>query len=78
MTRLIGTIAALAALAAYVDAGVSFTSPKAGAKLVAGNSIEVKWDDGGDGPKLADLTTFQLFLCAGGNTAGQIVSSKFA
>jgi hypothetical protein len=60
-------LAAFAALAPLASAGVSFTSPKAGAKLTAGSAISVKWAEGGTGPKLTDLLTYQLFLCAGGD-----------
>ena len=53
---------ALAALAA----GIKFTKPVAGTTLKAGTAIEVDWQDGGDGPKIADLTTYQLILVGGG------------
>ena len=76
MTRLILPLVAFAALAPLARAGISFTSPSAGAKLSAGNSITVNWQDGGDGPSTGDLTTYQLFLCAGGNSAGQNVSDN--
>ncbi|KAH8729069.1 hypothetical protein GQ44DRAFT_701512 [Phaeosphaeriaceae sp. PMI808] len=72
MTRLILTLAAATALAPLVGA-VKFSSPKAGATLTAGTAIEVKWDEGGDGPKMADLLTYELFLCAGGNNDGESI-----
>ncbi|KAH7064091.1 beta-1,6-glucan boisynthesis protein-like protein [Paraphoma chrysanthemicola] len=71
MARLLLPLAALTALVPFVSAGVSFTSPKAGATLTAGTAIEVKWEDDGDSPKLTDLLTYELFLVAGGNKAEQ-------
>ena len=76
MARIILPLVALAALIPYVSAGVEFTKPKAGAKLTAGTAIEVEWKDGGDGPKLSELLTYELFLCAGGNDATDQVSSE--
>lgn len=66
MARLLLPLAALAALAPFVSAGISFVSPKAGATLTAGTSIDVKWEEGGTGPKLTELLSYELFLCAGG------------
>lgn len=67
MARLLLPLAALSAVVPYVSAGVEFTSPKAGAKLTAGTAIDVKWQEGGEGPKLTELLTYELFLCAGGS-----------
>jgi hypothetical protein len=66
-TMLWTPLALLAALARLAAADVEFVSPKAGAKLVGGGAIEVEWKDSGDKPAIADLTTYELFLCAGGN-----------
>jgi hypothetical protein len=74
MARLIFSLAALVALAPFASAGISFKSPQAGATLTAGQSITIEWEDGGDGPAITDLTTYELFLCAGGNEAGTFVS----
>jgi len=51
---------------AALAAGIKFTKPAAGTTLKAGTAIEVEWQDGGDGPKISDLTTYQLILVAGG------------
>jgi hypothetical protein len=67
MPRLLLPLVALAALAPLVSAGVKFTNPAPGDKLKAGTAITVEWEEGGTGPKLTDLSTFQLFLCAGGD-----------
>ena len=56
-----------------VSADVQFTSPSANAKLSAG-SVTVQWKDSGDDPAISALTTYQLFLCAGGNTEDEYVS----
>ena len=66
MTRLLLPLTAFAALAPLVSAGIKFTSPAAGDKLTAGTAIEVEWEEGGDGPKISDLTTYQLILVGGG------------
>jgi len=75
MSRLLLPLVAVAALLPYVDAGVTFTSPKAGASLTAGRAIDVKWEDDGESPKLTELLTYELFLCAGGNEDGSNVST---
>jgi hypothetical protein len=76
MARLMLPLAALVALVPFASAGIQFTSPEAGATLKAGTSIQVGWEEGGDGPKLTDLTTFELFLCAGGSKEGTFVSAS--
>ncbi|KAF1946898.1 hypothetical protein EJ02DRAFT_450237 [Clathrospora elynae] len=67
MARLILPLVGLAALCPLVSAGVKFTKPEAGSTLTAGTAIEVDWIEGGDGPELTDLLTYELFLIAGGN-----------
>jgi hypothetical protein len=75
MARLLLSLAAVAAVVPYASAAPKFSSPAAGATLKAGETIVVKWDDSGDTPKQADLLTYTLFLCAGGNKAGTFVST---
>jgi hypothetical protein len=75
MARLLLPLAALAALAPLVSAGVKFTSPAPGDKLTAGSSIDVEWEEGGTGPKLTDLATYNLFLCAGGDGTAPVCES---
>jgi hypothetical protein len=73
MTRIVLPFAALvAALSPLVDAGVKFTSPKAGDKLTAGTAVTVKWEEGGTGPKLTDLATYQLQVMVGDNNGLQV------
>lgn len=60
-------LALLAAITPFALADVEFTSPAAGAKLTGGGSINIAWKDSGSAPSISDLTTYQLFLCAGGN-----------
>jgi hypothetical protein len=50
-----------------VLADVRFTKPAAGASIAGGTVLQVEWEDSGDAPSISDLTTYQLFLCAGGN-----------
>ena len=59
----------LTAFATLAKAGIHFTLPKAGDKLTAGDAIKVEWEEKGSGPGPDDLTTYQLFLCAGPNDA---------
>ena len=73
MTRILLPLALLAALSPLVNAGVKFTSPSAGDKLTAGTSVTVKWEEGGSGPALTDLTTYQLQLIVGGNEGSEQV-----
>jgi len=57
----------LAAVAPYALADVQFTSPDAGATVEGGTTLSVKWKESGTSPPITSLTTYQLFLCAGGN-----------
>ncbi|KIW05872.1 uncharacterized protein PV09_03072 [Verruconis gallopava] len=59
--------------AGFAIADVKFTSPAAGSSHAGGGSLQVTWEDSGTAPALSDLTTYQLFLCAGGNDASSIV-----
>lgn len=57
-----------ALLAFLAAAEIEFISPKPGSKISGGSSIKVEWkkpaaDEG--------LTSFQLFLAAGGDAAGE-------
>jgi hypothetical protein len=54
-------------------ADVKFTSPPAGATLDGGGVLTVEWEESGDEPSISDLSTFELFLCAGGNEEGSYV-----
>ncbi|KAF1926367.1 uncharacterized protein M421DRAFT_67686 [Didymella exigua CBS 183.55] len=75
MTRLLLSFTALAALAPLVSAGIKFKSPIAGAELTAGTAIEIEWEEGGTGPSISELTTYQLILVGGGqkDTEQQVV-----
>jgi hypothetical protein len=65
-------LALLAALLPFTLADVEFTSPDGG-QSISGLSIDIKWKDSGDDPPLSDLSTYQMFLCAGGNEEGSYV-----
>ena len=62
-------------LLGLVEAAVTFTTPGPGA-TIAGLTIDVTWADDGLPPLLTDLTTYKLFLCAGGNDGGSFVSQQ--
>ena len=68
-------LALLAAITPFALADIEFTSPTAGAKLTGGGSISIEWQDSGSAPSISDLTTYQLFLCAGGNDDTTFVST---
>jgi hypothetical protein len=57
----------LTALVSSVLADVQFTSPKAGSSE-SGLELTIEWKDSGDDPPISALVTYQMFLCAGGNT----------
>jgi len=63
---------ATAALVPFTLAAVSVTSPAPG-DIITGLSLEIDWKDDGKTPKLADLASYQVFLCAGGNTDASFV-----
>ena len=69
---IIRTLALLAALLPFALADVDFTSPDAG-QSISGLTLDIKWKDSGDEPKLSELATYQMFLCAGGNDATEYV-----
>ena len=48
-------------------ADIEFTAPAAGASLPGGSAVAVQWKDSGSAPAIADLASYQLMLCAGGN-----------
>lgn len=51
----------------FTLADVEFTSPAPGDEVAGGTTLRVQWKDSGDAPSLADLKSYKLFLCAGGN-----------
>ena len=75
---LIRSFILLAAAAPFAFADVSFTTPAPGASIAGGGTMTVEWKDSGSAPSISDLTSYQLFLCAGGNDATSYVSSSIA
>jgi len=67
MGRLLAQLTVFTALTSLATAGIQITKPKAGDKFKAGQSLQVEWKEGGSGPAIADLDTFEVFLCAGPN-----------
>ena len=76
MTRLLSPLTVFVALAPLVSAGIKFISPTAGDKLTAGTAIEIEWEEGGTGPSISDLTTYQVILVAGGQKPEEQVSTE--
>ncbi len=68
----------LAAVAPYTFADVEFTAPSAGATEAGGATLDVQWKESGTGPPITSFSTYQLFLCAGGNDASSFVSTQNA
>ena len=68
----------LAAVAPYTLADVEFTAPSAGATETGGSTLDVEWKESGKGPAITSFSTYQLFLCAGGNDADSFVSPQNA
>lgn len=60
-------ICLLANIIPFAFADVAFTSPAAGASIT-GTTISIAWQDSGTAPALTDLSSYQIFLCGGGNT----------
>ena len=71
---LIRLFALLAAAAPFAFADVQITTPAAGAQLTAGSVLSMAWVDSGTAPSISDLSSYQIFLCAGGNDATNFVS----
>ena len=61
-----------AALLSFALADVQVTSPAPG-DSISGLTLDIEWKDSGKTPKLADLASFQIFLCAGGNSDSNFV-----
>ncbi|KAI9737005.1 MAG: hypothetical protein M1834_000594 [Cirrosporium novae-zelandiae] len=57
----------LCAVISHSLAYPKITTPAAGASLTGGSTISIKWSDEGTAPSISDLSTYQLFLCAGSN-----------
>lgn len=68
----------LSALLPVVWADVKFVTPAAGASIPGGGKISVSWTDSGDDPPLSSLTTYALFLVAGGNDAASQIEVPLA
>jgi len=66
-TKLWAPFIALTALVPLVGADVEFTAPKAGSIFDGGTTITVQWQESNKEPLISELTTYQLFLCMGGN-----------
>ena len=67
---------ALAITVAHAD--ISFTSPAAGATVVAGSTFSILWKDSGTSPPLTDLAGYAIFLMVGGNTEATSVRYKIS
>lgn len=56
----------LAGLLSLTLADVEVTAPQPG-DTITGLSLQIQWKDSGKAPSLANLASYQVFLCAGGN-----------
>lgn len=57
----------LAALVPFVVADVKFMTPTPGS-TITGTTISMSWEESGDSPPISELASYQVFLCAGGDT----------
>jgi hypothetical protein len=62
-----------AALIVSVIADVRFLLPSPGSSSHGNEALIITWDDSGVAPLITDFTTYQLFLCAGGDEETSIV-----
>ncbi|PBP17849.1 putative beta-1,6-glucan boisynthesis protein (Knh1) [Diplocarpon rosae] len=77
--RLAHALILLAPALPWVSADVKFTVPAAGASIAGGAAFTVAWEDSGEAPALADLTSYTLFLFSGSNNVpAQLLSLKDA
>lgn len=60
------------ALIPYALADVKFTAPPAGS-TITGTTISITWEESGVSPPISELASYQIFLCAGGNTATDFI-----
>jgi hypothetical protein len=60
-------------LFAAVLADVQFLAPIPGSTSKGGDILTAHWRDSGESPKLSELTTYDLFLCAGGVSTDSLV-----
>ncbi len=68
--RLRKALSFLFAWAPLAFGDVSFTTPStAGDSFPGGSAFTVNWKDSGAAPSISDLTTYQLALFTGSNTA---------
>jgi hypothetical protein len=58
----------LAALSPFAAAGITFSSPAAGATVPAG-TVTITWADDSTSPSISELSTYTLQLIVGGNDA---------
>lgn len=76
-TMLFRYLTLLALIARDVFADVQFVTPAPGASIASGGkTLLVSWAESGEAPPLASLTTYTLFLCAGGNDAASQVRER--
>lgn len=55
-------------------ADIEFTVPSTGSIIRDGEVVTAQWRDSGKGPRISELSEYDLFLCAGEDTADSYVS----
>ncbi|MCJ1348741.1 hypothetical protein MMC31_006974 [Peltigera leucophlebia] len=61
------SLSLLAALASFAIADVEFVTPAAGSTVVGAKTLAVAWKESGVKPPISSLTTYTMFLVAGGD-----------
>lgn len=72
--RILRSLSLLLPLLSTALADVEFVDPAPGSTLKAGDVITSHWKESGKGPKISELSQYDIFLCAGGDTADSYVS----
>ena len=68
LTMILRCLPLLVTILPYAVADVKFTAPPAGS-TITGTTISMTWEESGASPPISELASYQIFLCAGGNTA---------
>lgn len=75
--QLLRTVSLILPLLSTAFADVEFVDPAAGSTLKGGDVITAHWKDSGKHPKISELSQYDIYLCAGGDTPDSYVGDSF-
>lgn len=75
--QLLRTVSLILPLLSTAFADVEFVDPAAGSTLNSGHVITAHWKDSGKHPKISELSQYDIYLCAGGDTPDSYVGDSF-